>query len=41
MPRRVIVPAPISRAIGEFGLTRSLLLALLSSLHGELPTLSE
>lgn len=41
MMRKVIVPAPISRAIGELRLPRTLLLALLSKIHAEIPTLTD
>ncbi len=36
MPYRVMVPRPVSRAIGAFGLTRAGLLTILDHLHQEL-----
>ena len=35
MKRKVIVSAPISRAIRDFGLPREILLALLAKIHNE------
>ena len=36
MPRKLVMPQPLSRKIGQLGLSRSLMIALLSRIHSEI-----